>query len=271
MHKLMSNLNPVDKEFVDNLSDLSKRLYKLETNRQPYQGDWWEASDEITIVSTTPRVFSFTNGINPKDLFSLGDPVRWKEDNGAYQYGYIFELTTIDFTVVNDNFNTSPTAVISNLARGVVRTPIGHPKRFHNQSLQSNGDFTVTPGSVTAGKVGVDWWMDGAVLNIIGTCLGTGNQSITTNGAATFSLSMRMPFLRLRNDPNVVGYVNISTPKPLIVNQGLEAHGQCYFTTFVSAGVFTLGMIFQRYNFTSWGSSTYDVDFDIKGVPYNLT
>lgn len=267
----MDNLNPVDKEFTDYLNDLNKRLYKLETNRQPYQGDWWEASDEITIISTTPRVFSFTNGLNPKDLFSLGDPVRWKEDGGAYQYGYIFELTTVDFTVANDNFSTSPTAVISNLARGVVRTPIGHPKRFHNQILQSNSDFTVSSGSVTAGKVGVDWWMDGAVLNIIGTTLGTGNQSITTNAVASFNVTGRMPFLRLRNDPNVVGYVNISTPRPLVVAQGLEAHGQCKFTTQFSAGVFTLCMVFQRFNFTNWGSSTYDVDFDVRGVPYNLT
>lgn len=267
----MNNLNPVDKEFTDYLNDLNKRLYKLETNRQPYQGDWWEASDEITIVSTTPRVFSFTNGLNPKDLFSLGDPVRWKEDGGAYQYGYIFELTTVDFTVSNDNFSTSPSAVISNLARGVVRTPIGHPKRFHNQILQSNSDFTVSSGSVTAGKVGVDWWMDGAVLNIIGTTLGTGNQPITTSGAATFNITMRMPFLRLRNDPNVVGYVNISTPHPLIVNQGLEAHGQTNFTTQFSAGVFTLCLILQRTGLASWGSATYDIDCDLRGVPYNLT
>lgn len=267
----MSDLNPVDKEFTDLIRDLQKRLYNLETARNSFFGDWYDFTEPITIITTTPRVFAFTNGINPKDVFSLGDPVRWKENGGALQYGYIFELTNTDFTVANDNFSTSPSAVITELGRGLVRTPVGHPKRFHNQILQSNSDFTVSSGSVTAGKVGVDWWMDGAVLNIIGTTLGTGNQSITTNAVASFNVTGRMPFLRLRNDPNIVGYVNISTPRPLVVAQGLEAHGQCNFTTQFSAGVFTLCMVFQRFNFTNWGSSTYDVDFDVRGVPYSLT
>lgn len=268
----MNNLtNPADQELPKYLADLRKDINNMSNVNQFYRGDWLEVYDDIAIDETTPRVFSFPDGIDPRDVFVLGDPVRWKEDGGAYQYGYIFELTATDFTVINDNFSTSPTAVISDFARGIVRRPIGHPLRFHNQSLQSNSDFTVAAGSVTAGKVGVDWWMEGAVLNIIGTCLGTGNQSITTSSASTFNIVMRMPFLRLRNDPNVVGYVNISTPKPLVVNQGLEAHGQCNFTTQVSSGIFTLCMVFQRNTLANWGSGTYDVDFDVRGVPYDLS
>ena len=268
----MNNLiNPSDQEMAKFLSSMRRDIDNVSKVDQFYRGDWLEVYDEIEVVETTPRVFAFTEDIDPREVFVLGDPVRWKEDGGDLQYGCIFELTANDFTVINDNFDTGGAAVITEFARGIVRRPLGHPMRFHNQSLQSNGDFTVASGSVTAGKVGVDWWMEGAVLNIIGTSLGTGNESITTSSASTFNLNMRMPFLQLRNDPNVVGYVSISTPKPLIVNQGLEAHGQCNFTTFVSDGIFTLGMVFRRNLFSNWGSGTYDVDFDVRAVPYDLS
>lgn len=262
--------NPADQEMPKFLAGMRKDIDDVSKTNQFYKGDWVEIFEDITIEETTPRVFSFTDGIDPRDIFSLGDPIRWKEDGGAYQYGYVFEISATDFTAINDNFDTSPSAEITDLARGIVRQPVGHPKRFHNQATQANGDFSVASGSVTAGKVGVDWWMDGAVINLIGTCLGGTNQSITTSSASTFNIEMLMPWLQLRNDPNVSGYVNISTPHPLVVSQGNEAHGQCNFTTFVSGDIYTLGMKFQRKTLSNWGSGTYDVDFDIRGVPYDL-
>lgn len=267
----MNNLtNPADQEMPKFLADLKKNVDDVSKVNQFYRGDWLEVFDEIEVTETTPRVMAFTEDIDPRDVFVLGDPVRWKEDGGSFQYGYIFEITEDDFTVINDNFSTSGSAEISEFSRGIVRRPLGHPVIFHNQCTDANEDFEVASGSVTGGAVGIDWWMEGAVLNLIGSTLGMENDPVTTSSASTFGLNMIMPFLQLRNDPVVVGYVNISTSKPCVIKQGLEAIGTCHFTTFVNSGIFTLGVVFNRNNFSNWGSDTYDLEFDLRGVPYDL-
>lgn len=264
-------MNPSDIDFAKFIADISNRLGALEKTPQPFLGDWLEILNPIEVVSGKVCQFVDTE-LDPRNFFSLGDKIRWKEDDGEFKYGYIFEISETTFNLINDDYLNGITGTITQFSRGIASKPIGHPIRFHNQSLQSNGDFTVAIGSVTAGKIGVDWWMDGAVINIIGTNLGTGNQAITTSGASTFNITMRMPWFKLNNNPESSGYVNYSTPKPLIVNQGLEAHGQISLTTLVELGtIFTLCVVFQRTGLASWGSSTYDVDFDLRSMPYNLT
>ena len=163
-------MNPSDIDLAKLIADHETRLRGLERTPQPFLGDWLEILNPIEVV--TGKVLKFTDDdLDPRNFFSLGDKVRWSENDAAFKYGYIFEISATTFTVINDEYTTGISGTITQFSRGIAAKPIGHPIRFHNQSLQSNGDFTVSIGSVTAGKIGVDWWMDGAVIYIVGADL----------------------------------------------------------------------------------------------------
>ena len=234
----------------------------------PTKDDWLEIQLDITVDSQTPRLMSFDNGSDPRDVFALGDPVRWKANGGSYEYGYILDMTATQFNVVNTAFDTLITDVITNFSRGVVRKPTGHPVIFTNQATQAAGNLTSSSGTITAGKVGVDWWMDGPIVNAIGTTLGNDNQEITLTSASSLNLNVRMPWLRLNSD--FTGSVNMGTYKSSIYTLTHLESGLCYGTTEVVGGdKYNLVVVLQRFG-GNFSTGDHGVNFDMKFLPYPL-
>lgn len=132
----MYNLNPVDKEFSDFLKDLSTRLYKLETARQPYFGDWYDFSEPFEYV-TVQNGAGFRYGrIRYIDIplrsvannyFSIGDKIRYKQNAGTYQYAYVTNITSEYIEIFGGSSYVLQNEDITELGRGLVATPIGHP------------------------------------------------------------------------------------------------------------------------------------------------
>jgi len=264
MNENMSN--PTDQELAIMLADLNRKVDSLSLVNQPVWEDWQEVDADITIESVEPRVFSFTDGLDPSLIFALGDPVRWKEDSGVFQFGYIYEVSTTTFTLINDNFSTSPTAVITDLYRGNKRSPIGHPFIFHNESTVANGDFTPDfSGTISVGVVGVDWWMEGASIRLIASTLGTGNAALQVSSISGF-LNMRMPWFLLTSDPEASNYVNFGSYKDLIVD---TSHEICYATTYIDGSEYGLTVVMIKSG--GWGTGTYPINFAMTLIPYSLS
>lgn len=122
--------NPVDKEFNDLIIDMKKRLYKLETARQPYFGDWYDFSEPVQYVSA--NTLKFTNpAINPATFLQLGDKVKYTQT--TVKYAYVHAIQNVVGGTFKVNSGKDYTLAASNpstFSRGLVPTPSGHPVLF---------------------------------------------------------------------------------------------------------------------------------------------
>jgi len=120
-------LNPIDKEYASLIKELQTRLYNMESARQPYLGDWREITETLAYVDSNTVEYSDAT-IDARDVFSVGDLVRWKQTgDGDYRYGYIVSASGNEIDIEGGSDYDVANLAITEFAKGLTKNPIGHP------------------------------------------------------------------------------------------------------------------------------------------------
>lgn len=129
---LIMNLdNPADQEFAQFLADLKRDAKNISVVDQPQYADWLEIADIIEITDDTNGIFAFTGDIDPRNVFTKGDKVRYKQPDGAfstlYKYGYVIDVDADQFQILGGVNYFFEDENVESFAKGVGVNPVNFP------------------------------------------------------------------------------------------------------------------------------------------------
>jgi hypothetical protein len=136
-------INPLDNQFAQLIADMNKRLSNLETNNQPYIGDWNNLGAEPSSVTST-NVITFTNpNYVASNFFQIGDKFRYKQ-GGSFKYAYVILVNLSNITIDGGLDYIAIIGSISDIGFSRTVNPSGHPLFFHYSAVLSSESAGLT-------------------------------------------------------------------------------------------------------------------------------
>jgi hypothetical protein len=166
----MSDSNYFNNPVVDRLREIERQLGNLNNSRQPYFGDWYDFSEQFEYVTVQTgsgfrygRIAFQDESLDPRDFFAIGDKIRFKQSGGTFKYFYVIDLTAAYIEITGGSDYTLVNEEVTDVGRGLVNNPIGHPGLF-NYALQ----ITPTAGVYTPSTEVANFYMVGknVILNV---------------------------------------------------------------------------------------------------------
>lgn len=230
----------------------------------PNSQDWVKIVQAFSIIDDNEIQFS-DGDFDLASTFSLGDKLRYEVD-GTERYAYVgqhSDSNLVVYTSTDNDFGIGN--AVTNLYISKIATPSGHPIIFTNQSTFADGDIRNTPiDRVTAGKLGVDWFMIGPAIKLIGSTTGNANESITQSVAATI-LRIDFPWLKVPSGADPTDFVSTSSQRPILISGGAIIWDVGYITTRTDGGkTFLMLQVV-----TSNSETNFGVDFEAMTTPYD--
>lgn len=139
----MSQLDPINNPIIDSIKNLQEQVLSLSNTRQPYNGDWYQYTEEL--VYATPTEVRTTNTLlDLRNVFAIGDPVRYLQ-GGVDKYGYITRVDQGRLRIRAGSDYAVSNEPITEFYRGLKNNPLGFPVVFN----QANSNFRVPAGSIS--------------------------------------------------------------------------------------------------------------------------
>lgn len=129
-----------DQTLATEINELKRNVNSLSSARQPYQGDWFEFTEEMVYTSSSEMTISNTE-VDLQNVFAVGDPIRYKQ-GGGFKYGYVAKNTGTVLTVRSGSDYTISNAPITDVAKGLRLNASGFPVVF-----EFDPDFSAAPGT----------------------------------------------------------------------------------------------------------------------------
>lgn len=146
------DFNYINNPVVSRIKELERQVGNLNNSRQPYFGDWYDFSEQFEFVTVQNgsgfrygRIAFQDDTLDPNNFFAIGDKIRFKQVAGTFVYFYVIDITSTYIEITGGSDYVLANEVVTNVGRGLVNNPIGHPGLFNYDLQISAVVATYTP------------------------------------------------------------------------------------------------------------------------------